>query len=64
MFFFNHLSRCFSLVQSGANLEIRNVHQWTPLDCAAALGWEKIVSILLESGANIQPKKIGKVSKT
>lgn len=52
-----------SLVQSGANLEIRNVLQWAPLDCASAYGWDKIVTILLESGASVQPKGKGKVSE-
>lgn len=46
----------FSLIKSGANMEILNSRQWRPLDAAAAHGWEKIVSALLESGTNIEPR--------
>jgi len=53
----------FSLIQSGANIEIRNARQWTPLDCAAAYGWDKVARALLEAGASIQPKGKIKVTK-
>ena len=51
------------LIHAGSNLEIRNARQWTPLDCAAAYGWEKVAHALLEAGASIQPKGKGKVDK-
>ncbi|CAK8698608.1 transient receptor potential cation channel subfamily A member 1-like isoform X2 [Clavelina lepadiformis] len=44
------------LIQSGANIELRNARQWTPLDCAAAYGWAKAARCLLEAGASIQPR--------
>ena len=46
----------FSLIQLGANIELRNAKQWTPLDCAAAYGWEKAAKVLLEAGASVQPR--------
>ena len=46
----------FRLIKAGTSLEHRNARQWTPLDCAAAHGWEKVVLALLEAGANVQPK--------
>jgi len=44
------------LIQLGANIELRNAKQWTPLDCAAAYGWEKAAKVLLEAGASVQPR--------
>ena len=55
------LKHFYSLIQAGANIEIRNARQWTPLDCAAAYGHHKVARILLEAGASIQPKKKIKV---
>ena len=45
----------------GASLEGRNSRQWTPLDCAAAFGFEKAAVVLLEAGASIQPASKFKV---
>ena len=49
------------LIKVGASMELRNARQWTPLDCAAAYGWEKIARVLLEAGASVQPRNKGKV---
>nr|XP_039268134.1 transient receptor potential cation channel subfamily A member 1 homolog isoform X2 [Styela clava] len=49
------------LIQLGANIEMRNAKQWTPLDSAAAYGWEKPARALLEAGAAVQPR--GKIRK-
>ena len=33
------------LIDAGAAVEARNVHLWTPLDCASAKGWKKTVEV-------------------
>lgn len=40
----------------------RNVRQWTPMDCAAEKGREKIIQLLIDAEADIDPKDIASVS--
>ena len=40
---------------------LRNVRQWTSLDCAAVVGEEKIVELLIDAKAIIDPKDIANV---
>ena len=49
------------LIQLGANIELKNNKQWTPLHCAAFAGFEKAAIALLEAGATVQPLKKFKV---
>ncbi|XP_075241022.1 transient receptor potential cation channel subfamily A member 1 homolog isoform X2 [Convolutriloba macropyga] len=41
------------LIQYQADVESRNIQQWTPLDCAAAKGWTRCARILLENDAPV-----------
>ena len=50
-----------ALLEAGADVEARNATLWTPLDCAAAKGWEKTVRVLLEADAPIDPMDKTKV---
>ena len=34
----------------------RSARNWTPLDCAASGGWDKIALLLIENGADIDPR--------
>ena len=36
-------------------LSLRNAVLWTPLDCAASRGHEKVVEVLIEAGADVNP---------
>jgi len=56
-----NISYC-SLIELGANIELRNTKQWTPLDCACAFGFVKPAKALLEAGATIEPSGKIKVS--
>ena len=33
------------LIDAGAAVVARNVHLWTPLDCASAKGWKRTVEV-------------------
>ncbi len=43
------------LIDAGADIAARNARLWTPLDCAAAHGWEKTSAVLLENDAPVDP---------
>jgi len=45
----------FSLIQLGADVNLRNANQWTALDCACAFGYVKPAKALLKAGAPIEP---------
>ena len=38
------------LIDAGATVVARNVHLWTPLDCASAKGWKKTVEVRVDGG--------------
>ena len=44
------------LVEKGANIEAKNIDQWTPLHFASRKGSLPIVQYLIEKGANIEGK--------
>lgn len=44
------------LCDLGANVEARSRFGWTPLLWAAASGWESVVEVLIEEGANVNAK--------
>ena len=34
---------------------LRNVISWTPLDCAAQGGWSKVIQLLIDADADLEP---------
>ena len=44
------------LLDAGAEIEAKNYHLWTPLDCAAAYGQPKCAQMLLDVRAQFDAK--------
>ncbi len=44
------------LIKKGANIEVKDDENWTPLMCAAHFNSKEVVELLLEKGANIEAK--------
>lgn len=51
-----HVEVARTLCELGAQVNGRNVFKWTPLMWAAASGWEGVVVVLLEHGADVNVK--------
>lgn len=49
---YNNIVECRQWIQSGFDVNIRDFYGWTPLMAAACAGNDRIVSLLLESGAD------------
>ncbi len=47
------------LLDAGAEIEAKNYHLWTPLDCAAAYGQPKCAQMLLDVRAQSDKKILG-----
>jgi len=47
-----HVAVCRQLLEAGANLEFRSVHQFTPLHVAAQRGKVGVVALLMQRGAD------------
>ena len=44
-----------TLINAGADIAARNIHLWTPLDCAAAYGQPKCAQLLINANAPLDP---------
>lgn len=48
-----HIDVVKVLLERGANTEIKNLKGWTVMHKAAAKGWEEIIRLLAQKGADV-----------
>ena len=53
-----HLAICRLLIDKGAQLEAKNIDDWTPLHYAAFQGHVEIVRLLCDRGADVEARSI------